>query len=368
MGEFNTAWYHADTATYDNGGQTAQALALQLGAAPDAAKTAAALQAAVAAKGHHFYTGIIGFKYLFDGLNGGGFAKDALAVLEQTDYPSIGYEFANSLEPASDNLWELPDAPAEGTGMNSRNHHMYSSFSHYLVAHVAGVAQCHGTAGHRSLILRPAAGGALDVSAASVSLDTARGRVVHAWRREGGAQCGKAAIGDEVSIDCGSEGGVVSAVRFASFGAPSGGACRSGSFIRSAVCHSAVSEAVVREHCLGRRSCTVAASPQLFAYGGPNASHCGGLRLWVDMQCSAPQSLHVRAEVPVSAHAEVHFPSAALGLDAQRAVVSHNGAVLYADGAPQSGRARAADSGGVGGVIVADIGSGVHHLVLNERS
>ena len=66
----------------------------------------------------------------------------ALAVLEQTDYPSIGYSFANSLEPATTNLWELPDAPAEGTGMNSRNHHMYSSFSGYLVQYLVCALHC----------------------------------------------------------------------------------------------------------------------------------------------------------------------------------------------------------------------------------
>ena len=37
-------------------------------------------------------------------------------------YPSFGYEATNTLEPATYNLWELTDAPFEGTGMNSRNH------------------------------------------------------------------------------------------------------------------------------------------------------------------------------------------------------------------------------------------------------
>ena len=41
----------------------------------------------------------------------------ALAMLEHTDYPSIGYNFANVLEPATENLWELQDAPFEGIYM-----------------------------------------------------------------------------------------------------------------------------------------------------------------------------------------------------------------------------------------------------------
>ena len=41
--------------------------------------------------------------------------------------------YFNELEPATEGMWELFDAPYEGTGMNSRNHHMFSSVSAYLV-------------------------------------------------------------------------------------------------------------------------------------------------------------------------------------------------------------------------------------------
>jgi hypothetical protein len=67
-------------------------------------------------------------------------ADMSLSILLQLDYPSIGYGFANSLEPASESLWELQDAPFEGPDMNSRNHHMWSSYSAYLLTSVAGLA------------------------------------------------------------------------------------------------------------------------------------------------------------------------------------------------------------------------------------
>ena len=35
-------------------------------------------------------------------------------------------------------MWEIPDAPYQGAGMNSRAHHMYSSVGHYLTTRVAG--------------------------------------------------------------------------------------------------------------------------------------------------------------------------------------------------------------------------------------
>ena len=64
-----------------------------------------------------------------------------------TDYPSIGFLFANQWEPATENLWELMDGYSEGTGMNSRNHHMWSSYSHYIVQRLGGIAPAVGSAG-----------------------------------------------------------------------------------------------------------------------------------------------------------------------------------------------------------------------------
>ena len=43
----------------------------------------------------HTDTGIIGFKFLFEQLAAMGRADDAMAVLEATDYPSIGFMVRN---------------------------------------------------------------------------------------------------------------------------------------------------------------------------------------------------------------------------------------------------------------------------------
>ena len=61
----------------------------------------------------HAFTGIIGNAHLHAVLDAAGAHDTALALLSQTSYPSFGYEFANSLEKATTNLWELPDAPHE---------------------------------------------------------------------------------------------------------------------------------------------------------------------------------------------------------------------------------------------------------------
>ena len=141
--DFNAAFL-VENATYDSkiggdGFQTAQALALNLGVSPNVDRTRALLVQSLSENKGHYTTGIIGFKSLLPELYAAGEQDTALAILMQTDYPSIGYNFANGKEEATENLWELPDADMEGIGMNSRNHHMWSSYSAYLVQHVGGV-------------------------------------------------------------------------------------------------------------------------------------------------------------------------------------------------------------------------------------
>eukprot|EP01062_Namystynia_karyoxenos_P058419 TRINITY_DN4996_c0_g1_i2.p1 TRINITY_DN4996_c0_g1~~TRINITY_DN4996_c0_g1_i2.p1 ORF type:complete len:1162 (+),score=273.79 TRINITY_DN4996_c0_g1_i2:93-3488(+) len=357
--QFNAAWYHPDKGAYDNAGQTAQALPIMLGIAP--AEASAALMAAASAANHHWSTGIIGFKSLFDALRSSGNAAEALALLEQTDYPSVGYMFANPDEKASENLWEIPDANREGTGMNSRNHHMFSSFSHYLLAHVAGLDQAPGSTAHSRLLLRPMNGGALDLSAAAVELDTARGLVRHSWRRSGGAQCGKAAEGDTVHLSCGPSGGVISEVRFASFGTPYGSACRV-NYTRDDRCHAANSLDEVRRRCLGRSECRIDASRAVFPVSGDGCQGDGvSLRLWVDAECSGPLSLRVNVSVPVSATAELVLPTTALGLTTPLLRDAHASAITRTLQLQPS-----VDAGHV--VHSAELPSGEYQLTLSAAS
>ena len=102
---FNSAWFNASSGNYDQGGQTDQALAIALGVPADKQRATEQLLQAVVATQHHPTVGIIGNKFLHAGLASGGHHTDAVALLEQTSYPSFGFEFANSLEPATENVW-----------------------------------------------------------------------------------------------------------------------------------------------------------------------------------------------------------------------------------------------------------------------
>jgi len=140
--EFHTTFYDSSKQQYDNGVMVTSVLPLALGAVPDSEHDAVVqtLLDHVAAKNGTWTGGIINNRFLFDVLHDEGHGSLALSMLKRRDYPSYGYMYFNDLEPAKECMWELPDGPYQGTGMNSRNHHMFSSVGHYLVTRVAGLS------------------------------------------------------------------------------------------------------------------------------------------------------------------------------------------------------------------------------------
>ena len=90
-----------------DGAQTAQVMALALGAVPDASKGAIVdyLLADIAKHNGHLSIGIIGQKYFTRQLTATGNAFTAVDIMLQTDYPSFGWSFNHPIEPAT-TLWE----------------------------------------------------------------------------------------------------------------------------------------------------------------------------------------------------------------------------------------------------------------------
>ncbi|CAF3685894.1 unnamed protein product [Adineta steineri] len=90
------------------------------------------------AKGNHTSTGIVSTAQLFPLLSDNGQHNLAVQLVSSTTYPSYGYMFNNPYENAT-TMWELWDAPMEGPGMNSRNHHMFASIGAWFYSHLAGI-------------------------------------------------------------------------------------------------------------------------------------------------------------------------------------------------------------------------------------
>eukprot|EP00948_MAST-09A_sp_MAST-9A-sp1_P000314 g314.t1 len=247
--EFNAKFYHADTFSYDNGIQTALVLGVASGICPDNEKVISNLVKDIANHKGHYTTGIIGFRYLFDALYGANQSALAHNILVETDYPSIGYYFANPDEQASENLWELPDANREGTGMNSRNHHMWSSYSSYLVRRVGGVQ----TLSRYEYELTPAS--STDLSGASTLVKLKQGDLEFKWQKHGGKHCVILPNNMSASLTCGKNGGTIEDVLFAGHGYQEGLEC-SQMKPSDSTCYTDQKEFVQNE-CIGKKECTL---------------------------------------------------------------------------------------------------------------
>ena len=312
---FNADYFAAANGTYDNGVMTTFTLALHLGLVPAASKAAVQknlLNQVTTTFNDHNMCGIIGMKFLFEQLAAMGREDVALSVLEKTDYPSLGFMAYNKYEKATENTWELWDAYTEGTGMNSRNHHMFSSYSTYLVQH-SGIAQAETSAGHKKLTLTPAKTRGL--SQARVTSEFNNGKVSLEWERSGGVQCAKVPENTTLQLGCGSKGGVIEHVRFASWGKPHG-TC--GSFGVDVSCHRSVVEQL-ESQCLGKPACT-AITASTGELGRPCAPPGTGapLALYVEVECSAPQDISGQVTVPLGTTADLVLPAAGFSRPALR--------------------------------------------------
>ena len=278
-------------------------------------------------KGHdhtHMTSGIIGARQIFGVLTDIVNQRDlALELAEQVDYPSWGYMIYNPYEPAT-GMWELWNSHNGSAGMNSRNHHMFSSISSYVKSQAAGLVLPKGTCGSDTIYFRPAS--VLGLSHSTVSLQFPK--PVHlSWQRNGGIQCSKSPENQSpmsptlprhngLSVSCGNEeGGTILRVMFASFGNPTG---HCGGYYEMGNCHTSNSIPIVEKLCLGKRKCNVPTGVDF--WGDP----CPGESKWlvVEVHCQSIlsksgsrkseykfTSLGVNVSVPVGSNASLFLPA-----------------------------------------------------------
>jgi len=171
---FNRQFYHADTALYDNGSQTALSCALYQGlvAPENQPRVLANLVAAVEQANNHVDTGILGTKYLLNTLLENGRADVAYRMVAQKDQPSWGWW----LEQGATTLWE------QWNGTESRNHIMFGDVSAWFYKALAGIQPDPQAPGFRHFFIRPNVVG--DLTSARGEYDSIHGRIVSDWRIE----------------------------------------------------------------------------------------------------------------------------------------------------------------------------------------
>ena len=262
---------------------------------------------------YHVASGIIGTKFLFPSLSSNNKTNIGLMIAQQTDYPSWGYMISNQFEPAT-TVWELWNSWEAGPGMNSRNHHMFSSISGWMRTELVGLTMPVGSYAYNTVDLYPAR--VLDLTYASVTQEWPK-NISFSWERIGGLQCIKSAaistasehhplLKDHAKITCG-KNAVIKRIDFASFGTPTG-TC--GSYAINNTCHHPHSMDYVKDMCVGMAECTV---PLWMEKWGDPCPDIEVKWLQVQAQCDDTENVYhtlkVDTIIPVNSQANLHIPT-----------------------------------------------------------
>lgn len=179
---FNAAYFHAAdneyrTPTQTGYRQTSNLLPLAFDMVPDGHRDAvfAKLVADIEGRGTHLNTGAIGTKLILPVLTRFGRADLAYALLTQTEYPSWGYW----VKQGATTSWEVWRVKGVDQTMD---HPFLGTFDEWLYQGLGGIEAA--TPGYDTIRLAPLFPADLGHLAAAV--ETPRGAVSVAWRREGG--------------------------------------------------------------------------------------------------------------------------------------------------------------------------------------
>lgn len=169
--------FYRGVGVYGSGSQTAQLMPLAVGMVPEGqtAQAVEALVQAIAAKGNYLDTGIYGTRYLMDVLADHGQINLAYELLTRTEYPSFGYQIAQG----ATTLWEQWSFKG---GMHSHDHAMFGGIGSSFYTRLAGIRPI--APGYEEIVIQPYVPDGLQ--SAEASIDTVRGTIRSAWRKEAG--------------------------------------------------------------------------------------------------------------------------------------------------------------------------------------
>ena len=137
-------------------------------------------------RGWHLSTGFIGTKDLMLVLSKIGRNDVAWRLVHNDTFPSWGF----SIKHGATSIWErwdgwTPEKGFQDPGMNSFAHYSFGAVYQWMVENIGGI-RSEGVA-YRHILIAPQLDNGTNnpVTHASTSLDTIRGRIATAWRRDG---------------------------------------------------------------------------------------------------------------------------------------------------------------------------------------
>lgn len=167
---------------YSSSSQTSNLLPLWLGITPEENREevlTTLIQDLEVTRAWHINTGVIGLKFLFDVLIANGYEDLAYRLITQKSFPSFGYQIEKE---NATTLWERWEYLANDKCFNSHSHPFAGSVDVYFYKILAGLGLDENAPGFSNIIFRPVMSGNLPYASASV--DSVRGYIRSAWKRD----------------------------------------------------------------------------------------------------------------------------------------------------------------------------------------
>ena len=174
---FNDRFWNADSAHYENGSQTAQAMALCLGLTTDATRrqTLDALAGDIAMRidggGPTVTAGDVGYRYVLQALRDGRRDDMVWQMNRRDDTPGYAYQLRQGATALTES-WQAYDNA-------SNNHLMLGHLMEWLFQAPGGIRQAEGSTAWRHIVIDPQMVG--ELTWAKTSLLTPKGRIDCHW-------------------------------------------------------------------------------------------------------------------------------------------------------------------------------------------
>lgn len=180
--DINNHFFNAETNTYAEGTQTAQALALYLGLPPEGKEKQVAekLHELVAGNSYFLDFGVIGSKTVPRMLTKYGYVEDAMKMVTKTEGPSWGYWMEELELTTLAEAW-MTDPIKEGSSLN---HVFLGDVSAWMVNQLAGINYDPETPGFTHILITPHF--VKDLSWVKGQYQSVKGLISSEWKRENG--------------------------------------------------------------------------------------------------------------------------------------------------------------------------------------
>ena len=180
---FNRAFFDAGAATWSTGSQTALAMPLVVGLAPDGEekRVLASLVRRVEKDGHALTAGDIGFHYVVEALSRAGRGDLLFAMNARDDVPGYGFQLKKGATALTESWAALEEV--------SNNHLMLGHLVRWFYSGILGIDQSGDSVGYASLVLKPQVVEGLEWARGEYR--SPRGRIASSWRREPGDWCSR---------------------------------------------------------------------------------------------------------------------------------------------------------------------------------